>query len=371
MKREVCLTVLACALMACLHAQDAVPKPGIRKLEPWQTLSYPRSETLQGVEFDEKARRTEAPGSDIWPITWADDGHQYAAFGDGGGFGAKGNQGRVSMGVARIEGGPADYAGKNVWGGKDAENPAQFEGKGTGIVCVNGVLYMWVAGPGSLTVPRTRLAVSRDHAQTWTLVEWEWTMEHRLFAGAFVNVGKNHEAAPDAYVYACFTRVEPVPDKPRNWIHERPGRVDLARVPKEHILEREAWEWFAGVNEAKQAQWTKDLEQRRHMFEDPNGIKIVSLCYQPALQRYLLMYNPRDPGGHFALFEAPQPWGQWSEVAYLKAVPLFMPPQETWRVSVYHFAPAWWSEDGREFTLVFNTGDDAWNTVRGSVRGRK
>ena len=32
-------------------------------------------------------RATLAPGSDIWPLTWAADGHQYTTFGDGGGFG--------------------------------------------------------------------------------------------------------------------------------------------------------------------------------------------------------------------------------------------------------------------------------------------
>jgi hypothetical protein len=34
-------------------------------------------------------------------------------------------------------------------------------------------------------------------------------------------------------------------------------------------------------------------------------------------------------------------------------------------VSIFHFAPKWWSDSGLEFTLVFNPGDDAWNTVRG------
>lgn len=355
-----------------VRAQDAKPEAVKRAIEPWVALPYPRSEVITGIEFDAKTRRTEARGSDIWPITWADDDHQYAAFGDGSGFGGKASDkakdGRVSMGVARIEGGAEGYVGKNVWGGRNAEHAAQFEGKGTGIVSVNGVLYMWVAGPGLQTVPTTTLAVSRDHARTWQRADWQWTMQDRLCAGVFVNAGKDHASAPDEYVYACFTRVEPVPDKPRNWIHERPGRVDLARVPRDRMLDRDAWAWFAGIDEGKRPRWTKDMGKRLFTFEDPNGIKVVSVCYQPALKRYLLMYNPRDPGGNFALFEAPKPWGPWSEVAYLKGEPLFMPSQETWRVSVFHFAPKWWSADGKEFVLVFNVGDDAWNTVRGRFR---
>lgn len=92
----------------------------------WKALSYPKSETLLGVEFDKETRRTEAQGIDIRPKTWADDGNQYAAFGDGGGFGGDNGKGRASLGVARIEGGAEDYVGKNVWGGFEAENEAGF-----------------------------------------------------------------------------------------------------------------------------------------------------------------------------------------------------------------------------------------------------
>ena len=43
---------------------------------PWEPCPYPPSETIAGIEFEVSTRRTEAPGSDIWPITWADDDHQ-------------------------------------------------------------------------------------------------------------------------------------------------------------------------------------------------------------------------------------------------------------------------------------------------------
>lgn len=71
------------------------------------------------------------------------------------------------------------------------------------------------------------------------------------------------------------------------------------------------------------------------------------------------VYDPRDPHGNFGLFEGEKSWGLWSEVAYLKGESLFMPPEETWRVSIYHFVPKWWSENGREFMLMFSVGDDA------------
>ncbi|MGQ0636432.1 MAG: hypothetical protein ACT4QC_17610 [Planctomycetaceae bacterium] len=341
----------------------------------WIDPPYPRSDLIAGIEFDLSSRKTLALGSDIWPITWADDDHQYAPFGDGAGFGVESRlesgdpAHRVSLGVARIEDGHDDYLGINVWGGKNAENPAQFIGKGTGIIAVNGVLYMWVAGPGSATVPETRLAVSHDHSRTWRLVDWHWTMQDRLFAGVFVNFGRDNQGARDEYVYACFSRIEnpPPQHEKRRWIHETPGRVDLARALKSRLVDQTAWEWLAGLDDTGKPQWTFDLRKRRHTFEDPNGIKIVSVCRHAQLGRYLLVYNPRDNAGHFALFESPELWGPWRQVAYLRGVAPFMPPEPNTRISVFHFAPKWWSADGREFTLVFNTGDDAWNTMRGRL----
>ena len=362
------LLILLCAVVLLTtpaQAQTRTIDDPPAALADWQPLPYAKSTVITGITFDESTRRTEAPGSDIWPITWADDDHQYAAFGDGGGFHGSNSDGRVSLGVTRIEGGPKDYRGINVWGGKDTENPAQFNGKGTGIISIDGILYMWVSRPKMLS--NLGIAVSRDHSSTWELPAWNWTYVDGIFAGTFINAGKDYTDAPDRYVYACFTRVDPAPEEPRAWLYERPGRIDLARAPKNRLLDRTAWEWFGGMNANGQPTWSADITKRTHTFEDPNSIKVVSVCYQPALRRYLLTYNPRDTGGNFALFEAPHPWGPWREVAYLKGVPMFMPPKPNTRVDLYHFAPKWWSPDGRSFTLVFNVGDDAWNTVRGRL----
>ncbi|OPZ09837.1 MAG: hypothetical protein BWZ10_02518 [candidate division BRC1 bacterium ADurb.BinA364] len=214
------------------------------------------------------------------------------------------------------------------------------------------------------------MAVSHDLSRSWRLADWKWTMARdRIMAGNFLDGGKDNSAAFDEYVYCYFTRIENLPPggQPRNWIHERPGRIDLARVPKDGLLNRDAYEWFHGLDGAGAPVWTKDMKARAPAFEDPNGIKVVSACYVRALEKCLLLYNPRDNRGHFALFEAPAPWGPWRRAAYLPDCQPFMPPEENARVSLFHFAPKWWSEDGREFSLVFNTGDDAWNTVRGRL----
>ena len=48
---------------------------------------YPPSAVIQGITGHWETHRTAAPGSDLWPVTWGPDGHLYAAWGDGGGFG--------------------------------------------------------------------------------------------------------------------------------------------------------------------------------------------------------------------------------------------------------------------------------------------
>src|SRR5262245_21960128 len=87
-----------------------------------------------------------------------------------------------------------------------------------------------------------------------------------------------------------------------------------------------AYEWFYGFAEDGIPRWTTDMAARSAVFADPNGIKIVSVCLAPAIDRYLLIYNPRDNAGHLGLFEAAEPWGPWKRIAYLRSQPLFMPP---------------------------------------------
>ena len=90
------------------------------------------SGTITGVTFDWASHRREAPGSDNWPLTWADDDHQYAVWGDGGGFKGDDADGRASFGMARIEGTHDAYRGVNRFGGKSRECPSNISGKGHG-----------------------------------------------------------------------------------------------------------------------------------------------------------------------------------------------------------------------------------------------
>ncbi len=337
------------AVAASLHARaDAKTPP------------YPPSPFIAKVTFDFSARDRRAPGSDNWPMTWADDGNQYSVWGDGGGFGGTNEDGRVSLGVARIEGMGADYSGHNVWGGKDAEAAAQFAGKSYGIICVDGVLYMWLSpGSGFENYAETRLATSRDHGHHWTQVDWAFTRKDQFLMPAFCQFGQDNGAARDGHIYVFATRIQK--DRDRLQI---PGMVDLMRVPKERILEREAYTFFAGLDASGQPIWTPDPMARNAVFEDPNGTRLTSVIYQPTLGRYLLCTpHAKADAGNLGIFDAPEPWGPWTTVAYY----------ENWgdfgTTFFWTFAPKWFSEDALQFTFVFTgTGhNDAWNTVPGSL----
>ena len=85
------------------------------------------------------------------------------------------------------------------------------------------------------------------------------------------------------------------------------------------------------------------------------------------MDRFLLCYSHRNTNGNFGLFEAPTPWGPWQVVSYVEDFDTFKPPEPNSRVCTHHFAPKWWRNGGQTFTMVFNVGDDSWNTIHGEL----
>jgi hypothetical protein len=337
---------------------------------------YPWSPVLRGWEFDWATHQRGAPGSDNWPLAWADDDCQYAAWGDGGGFGGTNELGRVSLGVARISGPFAEHVGSNVWGGHEAMHPATFPGKSYGLLCVRGVLYMWVdmseAQPERGHFSEHRLAVSRDHGASWSWADWSLTREEGVMTPAFCQFGRDYAGARDGYVYVYLIRFRSLegpdgyPDKVPWLVVQRPGSVDLARVPRTSVPERAAYSFYAGADASGRPLWTTDAALRQPVFEDAQGVGwCLSVSYSPGLRRYLLCTeHTQSHRGKLGLFEAPQPWGPWTTVAYDNDWGAGHVPTNTF---YWNFANKWLSPDGRQFVLSF-TGrgeNDSWNVVRG------
>lgn len=338
-----------------------------------QLAPYPPSPVIKEVVFDWSTHLRLATGSDNWPITWADDDQQYTVWGDGGGFGGTNSIGRSSMGVARISGNWHDFQPANIWGGYQPQQQHQQIGKSYGIVCIDSVLYMWVGMFETRVDPfkEVKIAYSRDHGASWAFSDFAFTREQGLMMPTVCNFGKNYEGARDEFVYSYFIRFQSYegpddyPDKV-DWLNcQKPGMIDLARVPRDKILDREAYTFFAGM-QAGHPTWTSDLNQRRPVFENPAGVGwCISVSYNPGLGRYLLTTEHTETHrGKIGIFDAPEPWGPWTTACY----------QENWgeghfplNTFYWNFANKWLSEDGQHFSLIF-TGrkeNDSFNLMRG------
>jgi len=346
--------------------------------------AYPPSPVIAGLSFDWSTHQRHGIGSDNWQLTWADDDHLYGAWGDGGGFGGSNEEGRVGLGFTRIEGDWRDFRGSNVWGGKDAENPAPFTGKSYGTICVDGVMYSWIVPDQPDTGgPRDHyryieLARSTDHGAHWTKAGWRWQREDNLIILTFLVYGKNNTGARDNYVYSYFIRPQDTNVTQTSFglnVHQ-PGALFLARVPKDRsFASRESYEWFSGWHKGEPT-WGL-LSAKKPVFENTVGTGWC-VSFNPGLGRYFLATEHTvSHSSVLGVWDAPEPWGPWTTVRLWSPGDRFgqSRPGSTldWKDNVFFcsFAPKWLSADGRSFTLVFTGGgggkdNDSLNTVRGT-----
>ena len=345
----------------------------IASLANAQQSPYPKSSVIEGVNFHWSSHIRLASGSDNWPVTWADDDHQYVVWGDGGGFGGTNGIGRSSMGVARLEGNWHAFKATNVWGGYNAENKHNMIGKSYGIVCIDSVLYMWVGMFETKVDPfkEVKIAHSKDHGATWEFTDWSFTREEGVMMPTVCNYGKNYEGARDEFVYSYLIRFQSYegpddyPDKV-DWLNcQKPGFIDLARVPKDEILNRDVYTFFAGMQNGEPT-WTQDINARKPVFENPEGVGwCINVSYNAGLQRYILTTEHTETHrGNIGIFDAPQPWGPWTTVCYEKNWGEGHIPLNTF---YWNFSNKWTSEDGKSFSLIF-TGrkeNDSFNLMSG------
>ncbi len=321
---------------------------------------YPWSERIVGVEFDWETHQEMAEGSDNWAVTWYRDDIQFTTWGDGGGFGGTNTAGRVSLGVARLEGEWPTFRARNVWGGYEAEHPAQFGGKSYGILAIGETLYMWVSpGSDAENYREARLARSMDGGATWERAPWAFTQEEGLILPTFAQFGPGYADAYDGYVYIYAARLQ----DGRELKVQKPGYIDLVRVPREELWDRSAYEFFAGLDGAGKPRWTGALADREPVFQNAAGVGwTVSVTYNRGLGRFLLATeHTASFRGNLGLYEAPTPWGPWRTVGYYA----------NWgrygSTFFWNFSNRWTSEDGRRFVLIFTgTGrNDSWNALQG------
>ena len=319
----------------------------VRDKGKWPGAPYPASQAIYGIDWAPAATIIrKARGCDNWPITWADDGNLYTAYGDGQGFEPHVER-KLSLGFAKVLGGPADFNGVNI---RSRTGETVGEGKAgpkaSGMLCVDGILYLLVRNVGN-----SQVAWSPDHALTWSWCDWKF--ETSFGAPTFLNFGRDYAGRRDNYVYLYS------PDSVSAYVPA--DRMVMARVPLDRIRERDAYDFFKGLDAAGQPLWTKDIRDRGAVFVNPGRCYRSGITYNAGLQRYLWCQilpfskdqrGPRFQGG-FGIYEAPEPWGPWYTVFYTEDWDVG--PGETSR-----FPTKWMSPDGRTCHLVFS-GDDSFS----------
>ena len=268
---------------------------------------------------------------DLFPCAWADDGALYAANGDGKGFDLSSRW--CDIVVNRIDGEIGALSGVRLTGqegvGSVFADPAHYNRKPTGMVCVDGVLYLAVQNlnkdPGAFgfdDVPCATICRSEDKGRTWA---WERTRPmfdgYRFTTVMFLDYGKNHENCPDAFVYAY--------GMDNNWRASLCGKVRdpqelyLARVRRDRILDREAWTFYAGM-EGGAPVFAGEIDRRAPVLADTRRVRVTppegkgsaiqdmsvisqgGVVYNRPLNRYIYTSWTENT---FEFYEAPAPWG--------------------------------------------------------------
>lgn len=292
---------------------------------------YPTSPVIAGVDFAPfEEIRCAAPGSDNWPLTWAGDDFLYASYGDGRGF-APFTEKKLSMGFARIAGSGDRFAGENI---RTESGERLGDGragpKASGMLALDGVLYAWVRNTGN-----AQLIWSEDHGRSW---RWGFRFTESFGSPAFLNFSRDYEGARDDYVYIYSQ------DGPS--AYESDDGVVLARVPRDRIRERGAYEFFVRLGPRGEPEWTRDISRRGLVFQYPGRCRRLDAVYNAGLGRYLLAVAYDHDGG-WGLFDAPEPWGPWTTAFHT-------PYWGLGQTHGYRLPSKWISWDGRTMYLVFS-----------------
>ncbi|HET9817960.1 MAG TPA: hypothetical protein VFP92_02195 [Rhodanobacteraceae bacterium] len=285
---------------------------------------------------------------DLWPSCWADDGHVYAANGDGKGFGPAPSH---DICVSRLSGTPeTDITGVRVAAGEDLgriwADPKHYNRKPTGMLAVDGngdgrcELYLAIQNLHTAPCPQcfndapsATIVRSDDYGETWQDTAAPMFTDHAFTTIFFLDFGKAGEHArvlgreDSRYAYAYGIDY--------NWRDPTdpalPSTTDLylARVPTDRIQDRAAWRFFAGPGDDGAPRWVEDIGARKPVLHDArtvypklrcggrpvnaeaSNVSVISqggVVYNAPLKRYLYTswtwYT-------FEFYEAPTPWGPW------------------------------------------------------------
>lgn len=284
------------------------------------------------------AARISIGHGDNLPVTWGADGNIYTAYSDGYGFGGSVN---LSTGQAKILGSAPSITGQNIPSPTgEFTGDGAFGRKASGLLMSGGVLYEFIRnlntdGTGSY------LGWSSNLGSSWVWAAPGWTMPPIGYP-TWLNAGQDFGARQDGYAYFYS------PDGPSAYIAY--PNLMMARVPVGSITNPATYQYFGGLDGSGQPIWTTSFAARGSCFSNGAGIFRPSVVYNPGIGRYLLtMTNAYNaPSNYLGVFEAPKPWGPWTQVAYING----------WGYPENRFQPQipskWISADGLSFYIQYS-----------------
>jgi hypothetical protein len=373
---------------------------------------------ITGASLDDATIQRLGGHGDNWYSTWGADGSLYVAMCDGNGF--PGTRMRsYNSALYRVEGTPEtgltfhDVPGypdlsDPVDGGPERDVPrSRYYAFGT--LDVDGTIYQYL---DTWNIPTTRinrrtqtlrfvgakLIYSPDDGGTWhnqdgsTPVVWEdWEDERSRKTLVFykepgetfslhsiLQMGKGYELNTDGFVYVYA---------PNGNEEGNMNQLVMFRVPKGEILDRSAYEYFAGLGADGGATWSSDIGERGIVHTFPSGWVNVnnhpyawqpSVTYNPALGVYLMANWATPPteddfwfGGpsYLGLYQSPTPWGPWEQ--FYEDTAWAPGGDQNARCYQPQIIPSWISEDGKSFWLVWTDFQHAFDADTRETRFRE
>jgi hypothetical protein len=322
-------------------------------------------------------------GGDNFHTTWAADDRQYTSVDDGRGWWEEAPYFFNSR-IWAIEGGPEDAVFSDVPGYPrlDAHStlPRYYS---FGTLAVGERLYQFLStqetgdDPSDLLFIGAKLIYSPDLGATWSNhdgspVHWEdWEERNRTTMFfyrepqnaysviSFLQMGKGYSQNRDGYVYGYASN---------GLIDGEINELVMFRVPTDRVLDRGAYEYFAGLRADGDADWSADVEDRAVVERFPLGHAtphahtwVPSVVYNEPLGLYMMANFGMAwaPPGEWAtrpsylgFWTSPTPWGPWTQIHEEKE--WYPGGDREARAYEAQIIPKWIAEDGRSFWLVWS-----------------
>ncbi len=372
-----------------------------------------------GVEFDPHIFRSGEKG-DNWCMTWGADGALYTAQCDGRGWYDENGKKRdfKNTQIWRITGGPdsAGFKAEMLEGFPDYSRTGYTEiygpiippdsatrfpppGKlrdgwnwyGYGLVSVDGNMYQFISHCaqryGWGWFDGTQLIWRPKGQKNW--IRWNGTdagdrdrwllneggnqlmfFNEPDYAFSFITVaqlGRDYRENKDGYVYLYSPEGK-----------EKAANLNMARVKKDKITDRNEWEYFVKLKDNGQAEWVKgDITKRGIVHKFPAGWGFYSwspsVVWNKGLGLFIMVtggtqrpgtgdvlsQGPHNKSGSLMFLWAEKPWGPWHQFYW----------RENWQVGeainrlyLPQLSPKWISGDGRTMYLVFSDAANGHST---------